>query len=79
MDIAKELRSKFEADPKETQDKKDIGKRQVKKEEILGITRPQGRSDSQEADCDIEVVRNTLLGCKVKLGCGVLWLTVLYV
>lgn len=67
MDIAKELRSKFEADPKETQDKKDIGKRQVKKEEILGITRPRGRSDSQEADCDIEEVRKNTLNIKFSL------------
>lgn len=36
--IAKDLRSKFDVDPKEMRAKKDTGKHPLKKEEILSMT-----------------------------------------
>lgn len=59
--ITKDLRSKFDADSKETQARKDADKRLVKKEEIFAITRLQERSKSQEVDNDIEVLHRSTL------------------
>lgn len=47
VDIAKDLRFKFDVDPQETRANEDTSKRSVKKEEILSITRLQEGRDPQ--------------------------------
>lgn len=47
VDIAKDLRFKFDVDPQEMRANEDTSKRSVKKEEILSITRLQEGRDPQ--------------------------------
>lgn len=60
LTILKDLRSMFEVDQRNTRDRKDVGKRQVK-EEILTIMRPCKRSELCKTDDDIEVLPKNIL------------------
>lgn len=54
--MQKDLRSKFDADQKNAQAQKDVGKRQDKKRDIFTIARPRTGSESHKADENIEVL-----------------------
>lgn len=59
--IGKDMRSKFDADQKNIQAKKDIGKRQEKKSDSFTITRPRKRSEPYEVEDNIEVLSINIL------------------
>lgn len=72
--IAKDLRSKFDDDQRNTRDRKNGGQRQIK-EKILTIVRPLEQSDREEEDSHIEVLLKNIINISfsLKYSCMTNW------